>query len=163
MNAAESFCSRWFNDDTQNTLLVIVGDYRTGKTHLAKAIYRYCSFAAPNTSKAKIFRCAGIPTTLYLNWAEAACEFGEKNFSVVHDCFKSDMLILDDIGAENDPWKIASNRLYQILSRREKKFTVITTNIQPNHWSDYYEGRIADRLMRNSVVVDLTGMPPFRN
>ena len=77
------------------------------------------------------------------------------------DCLESSLLVLDDIGAENDPWKIAADRLCQILSRRERKFTVLTTNIKPADWPVKFDGRINDRLLRNSCIVDLTGVPSF--
>jgi DNA replication protein DnaC len=48
-----------------------------------------------------------------------------------------------------------------VLSRREQQFTVITTNIAPDNWNTRFDIRIADRLMRNTNVVDLSGVPSF--
>lgn len=73
----------------------------------------------------------------------------------MEDAFNSDLVIIDDVGSENDPWKVCADRFCQILSRREKRFTVITTNVKPEQWAERFDGRISDRLMRSSVVVSI--------
>jgi len=80
---------------------------------------------------------------------------------MIHDAMDSDLLIVDDIGAENDPWKICADKLCQVMSRREKRFTVITTNIQPAQWAQVFDDRINDRLLRNSVVVDISNVKSY--
>lgn len=79
------------------------------------------------------------------------------------DAFENDLVILDDIGAETDQYKsgIPNDKLCQILSRREKRFTVVTTNIAPQNWMERFDGRINDRLCRNSVILDISGVPSY--
>jgi DNA replication protein DnaC len=149
------------NNLANNSLLVMVGDSGCGKTHTAKAIHRFCRLAAMNAFNTRNWGESVIPLSLYLSWPEVASEFNAKNFNVVKNAMEIELLILDDIGAENDPWKICADRLCQIISRRENKFTVITTNIKPSMWADAFDLRIADRLVRNSVVVDLSGVPSY--
>lgn len=160
-DAAEAFCGRWFNHDTNKSLLVIVGDFGSGKTHTAKGIYRFALSASMAAFETKKWPGGRFPQSLYLSWPETASKFGERNFSAMVDAFDSDLVIIDDIGAENDPWKLCADRLCQILSRREQMFTVVTTNVQPASWSERFDGRINDRLLRNSVVIDLTSVQSF--
>ena len=103
------------------------------------------------------------PSAIFLQWPELAVEFAAKNFSAVQDANSSDLLVLDDIGADNDPWSVARDMLCQILSRRERKFTVVTTNIQMQDWAEKFDVRINDRLMRNSIIVDLSNVPSYSN
>jgi hypothetical protein len=36
-------------------------------------------------------------------------------------------------------------------------FTVVTTNLRPEHWRERFDARIADRLFSNARMVDLFG------
>ena len=74
----------------------------------------------------------------------------------MEDAFNADLVVIDDVGSENDPWKVCADKFCQILSRREKKFTVVTTNVTPEQWTERFDGRINDRLMRSSVVNQLS-------
>lgn len=161
-DAAEAFCARWVKNDKSKTLLVIVGTFGSGKTHTAKAIGSFCTAAALNAfEKGGWDKLGSLPSTIFISWPSVASEFNEKNFSVMDDAIKSALTILDDIGAENDPWKICADKLCQILSRREKMFTVVTTNIEPAAWASKFDGRIEDRLLRNSIVIDISNVPSF--
>ena len=79
------------------------------------------------------------------------------------DACRADFLVIDDIGAESDRYKSgeAIDKLCQILSRREGMFTVVTTNVEPSNWSALLDARVADRLLRKSVVVDMFEVPSF--
>lgn len=158
---AENFCARWFNNSPKNSLLVIVGTYGSGKSHTAAAIFRFCLNAAMRSYELRKWPGSQFPTCHYLRWPEVVSQFEQKNTSAMTDALETSLLVLDDIGADHDPWKVAADKLCQILSRRERMFTVATTNIQPGEWAERFDGRIADRLLRNSVVVDLTGVPSF--
>jgi DNA replication protein DnaC len=159
---AEKFCGRWAKNNPAKSLLVIVGEVRTGKSHVAKKIFRFCHTAAFTAFESQCWGTRAIPSSLFLPWPEVVSALVEKNRSIMDDAFQTDLLILDDVGADNDPWKIGGDSLCQILSRRENKFTVITTNIQPAQWVERFDQRVADRLLRNSVVVDLSQVQPYR-
>ena len=94
-------------------------------------------------------------------WPEIANEIAESKNEWLTDAIDCELLVLDDVGAENDPWKRCADKLCQILSRREKKFTILTTNIKPESWPAQFDGRITDRLLRNSVVVDLSSTESY--
>ena len=158
---AEKFCARWFNNSPRPALLVIVGDFGSGKTHTAKAIFRFCSAAAFSALETKKWGADHVPSAIFLDWPEVATEFAQSNFTIMQDAAETDLVVLDDVGSENDPWKVCSDKLCQILSRREKKFTVVTTNVSPANWTERFDGRINDRLMRNSVICDISTVPSY--
>lgn len=160
-DTAEAFCSRWFKNNPAKSLLVIVGTYGSGKTHVANAIRIFCSRAAFSAFETGRWGTTKVPQIIYASWPMLANEFNEKKFYVLAEMNHAELLVIDDIGAENDPWKVCADKLCQILSNRERKFTVITTNIEPAEWQARFDGRISDRLLRNSVVVNLTGVKSY--
>ena len=161
--AAEKFCGRWFNNKSDKSLLVIVGVYGNGKTHTARAIYKFCSDAAMSAFETQRWGGGKIPSAIFISWPEASSAFADKRFGLMQDAVENDLVVLDDIGAETDQFKsgICKDKLCQILSRRERKFTVVTTNIGPANWETELDGRINDRLMRNSVIVDISNVPSY--
>lgn len=153
---AMAFCKRWFTNSPHHTLLVLVGESGCGKSHIGKAIARYCESAASLAFDARKWDKGGrIPITTYVRWPEQTDHFKTGDYSMQEEMIDTDLLVLDDIGAEHDPSKNAADKLCQVLTRREKKFTVVTTNIKPLEWPTKFDTRIADRLMRNSVVVSM--------
>lgn len=152
---AERFCKQWFRNDNTSPLLVIVGDFGTGKTHTAKRIFKFCNAAASTAFDKGHWGKSNYPASTYIHWPEAASAFQEKEFGIMEDAFNSELVIIDDVGSENDPWKVCADKFCQILSRREKRFTVVTTNVSPEQWTERFDGRINDRLMRSSVICQL--------
>ena len=144
-------CERWllryYLGNTRKSLLVLAGHTGCGKT---KTAYKVAEWA----------RGAG-GTIVVESWPEVADGFKEGCYGVIGDMIEAGLLILDDVGAEHDPSKNGQDKLCQILSRRERKQTLITTNIAPDQWMEFFEARITDRLFRNSVHVDLSGAPSF--
>lgn len=161
--AAEQFCKRWFNNNREQSLLVLVGDSGTCKTHLARRIDYFCRAAAPMAFDRGMHGSSRVPDSMYLHWPSTVAKFGDKKVGnmIVDDASSCTLRIIDDIGAEQDPWGDAKDRLCQILSRSEDRFTVITTNISPRDWANKFDTRIADRLLRNSVVKQLRDVPSY--
>jgi DNA replication protein DnaC len=155
----QAWCRRFFNHDPQQTLLVIDGEPGNGKSHCAKAAFRWLlqvSFAAWEARK-----YPRVPLVSFFHWPTITDAIREKEFGAVQEAFEADALVLDDVGADDDPWKQSADKLCQILSRREKKFTLLTTNIGEHEWTEKFDARIVDRLMRNSVIVNLAGAPSY--
>jgi DNA replication protein DnaC len=153
-NEAERFCARWYHNRPHPSMLVLSGPSGVGKTHTAKKIYQFARCAAFSAMEDGMWGFS-VPSVLFVRWPEVADGFKEGNYGVIQDSLDASLLIIDDVGAEHDPSRNAADKLCQILSRREQMFTVITTNIEPMMWSEKFDMRIADRLLRNSVIVDI--------
>jgi DNA replication protein DnaC len=157
---AEFAKSFFFNATCRN--LVLVGNSGCGKTHAAKRLRAWATVNAAAAFDTRLWDKKGAyPEALFVSWPEVTEGYYAGRFDVTHEFFQTDLLFLDDIGAERDPKQLATDKLCQILSKREKRFTVITTNIQPEHWLTRWDERIADRLLRNTLVVDLTAVPSY--
>lgn len=152
----QDYCGRWFRNEPSKSLLVIAGPPGTGKTHVARAVSRFASALATLAWESGYWGKDNIPNYFFMSWPVASGQFMGKQFGLTEDAIHHSLTILDDIGAENDPFNIAKDQLCQILSARQSKFTVVTTNIMPEHWEEKFDARIADRLLRNSVVKILT-------
>ena len=78
-----------------------------------------------------------------------------KNREHYEDTIRSDVVFIDDAGAEEDRFKSgAATRLFgDLLGDLEGKFVFITMNIPPDQWAEKWDGRVEDRLMRKSPVV----------
>ena len=79
----------------------------------------------------------------------------------MNDLFSATLLILDEIGGGHDPTGFGVDKLCELLSAREQKWTIVTTNITPAAWPQIFDRRITSRFFRNSTIVDLTGVPDF--
>ena len=158
---AERFAGRWFKNIPRPAMLVLAGNSGTGKTHVAEKVLNFCNQAAFTAFESGSWGENHIPSSLYLSWPETTDAFKSGLYGVLQDCFTVDLLILDDIGAEHDPSKNATDKLCQILTRRENKFTLVTTNIIPSVWPERFDIRVADRLLRNSIIIDLTAVESY--
>jgi len=53
------------------------------------------------------------------------------------------------------------DKLCQILSLREKRWTLVTTNVKPSEWVEKFDLRTASRFTRSSTIIDLSGVPEY--
>ena len=104
---------------------------------------------------------AMIPNAVNVLWPEIVDGFKQEQWLIVNTLQNEYFVGLDDIGAEHDPSQIGAEKLYLILSRREFKFTIITTNVEVSDWQNRFERRIASRLFRNFTHIDLSGVPDY--
>lgn len=163
---AQRFCFRFVNNDRNSSMLVLAGHTGCGKTKIMTFMHTYCNAAAwqayhRNKGENGWRGHSSIPAVHFASWPRVTSEILNKCEGSLLDLLEVDCLFLDDIGAENSAFGIASDKLCQVLSRRERRFTVITTNISPEDWNTRFDVRIADRLLRNSVVVDMTDVPSY--
>lgn len=155
-DSAERWAGRWYRNKPQPALLVLAGHSGTAKSHTALRLWDYCERAAYNSFEAGSWvNPLHVPSILFLRWPEVCTGFDANEYGALNDAMESDCLFIDDIGSENDPWKKHADKLCQILTRRERKFTAVTTNVGAANWSAAFDKRIADRLLRNSDVVEL--------
>lgn len=156
---AQDFCSRFYLRLTSHSTLIIAGKSGTGKTRVARAVARYARAVAFHAMESRYW--PNPPSCLFASWSTITDGFKLGEYGFIEDANNADLLIIDDLGSEHDPSTNAADKLCQILSKRERKFNLITTNIQSSAWPKRFDARIADRLLRNSVVIDLNGVKSF--
>ena len=144
-------------------MLVITGKSGCGKTRVAHAIYDFCNAVAFDSycKNEGWVKETHTPSVHFDSWSRINTAIANKNEEPLRDLFEMDCVVIDDIGAETDSFKVGADRLCQVLSKRERMFTVITTNIPSDQWSERMDSRISDRLIRNSVVVEMGDCPSY--
>jgi len=158
--AAETLCGHWVKQCAGHRLLYISGETGTGKSHVGRRIERFCRMSSHVALKQMGRGRTAMPSLGYFRWPELANEFRDKSLSALRDLMEMDFLFLDDVGAEDDPFNVVSDKFYQVLSRRENRFTVITSNKSAPDWAQI-DPRITDRLLRNSHIVGMNGVPSY--
>jgi DNA replication protein DnaC len=149
------------NNDELQPLVVLCGNPGCGKTEL---LNRMAKWGRANSMALceQFWKYRRRPLCLTrVSWPTVCDGFKEGDYGVVKDLIDTDFALIDDIGAEYDPSRNAADKLCQILSRRESKWTLITTNIAPDSWHQKFDARIEDRLLRRSTIVDMFDVPSF--
>lgn len=163
----EQFCARWFRNKAGcDRVLVLAGHSGCGKTHAMRGALRFADAARVAAAELALWKWP--PGTMWENWAVLSRQIVEGGKGIhmhelLADAIETDTLFLDDVGSESDKFRSGEtiDALCQLLSRRERKWTMITTNVIPREWPKQFDARVADRLWRNSVVCDLSDSPTF--
>lgn len=157
-DAVEKFARGWYsNNKSSPKLLVIVGRTGCGKTHCLRAMASWARFASVSAWEAAMW--PEPPSVHFCSWPELCEDFArDPKLDLIGDLVQQKLLALDDVGAEIDRWKTGEMnvKLQIALDRRSKLWTAITTNIEPSGWASRWDERIADRLLRNSMVCDVS-------
>lgn len=119
--------------------LIFSGDTGTGKSYIASVI---CT-AVTKKGFGALFVNAVTLNELFLKRHLAPLEEKEKILQPFFDC---DLLVIDDLGAENFYNNVTAVYLYMLLMERTDKNTIITTNLSPEDMLIRYDARIASRL-----------------
>ncbi len=141
-------------------LLVIYGENGTGKSHCSKAVFRWATHAnVQYVDQGHVHNL--MARSRFVSWPELLDDFKNGGWDIVDDLNECALLVLDELGGGHDPSGVGTDKLCQILSRREDRWTIVTTNVIPAAWEERFDRRIASRLFRNSIVVDLTDVPDY--
>lgn len=159
-NAVWEFCVGFIRDPEHGKRLVIYGNNGSGKSRTAKAVSRWVRDRAFDIPLVIRGHNSSTVWCELVNWSERVGEFKEGSWDI-DDLLECPLLILDDLGAEHDPSKCGADKLYQILERRERKWTIITTNVGPDFWEHKFDRRISDRMLRHSQIVDMSRVPSY--
>lgn len=143
--------------------MAISGSSGTGKTTVARALYRFSEAHGPDI---QIAHGLNHWSSIMLKWPSVAEADDESDFREVEaKISESTFVVLDDIGSEIDRFKTGSPaaRLTRILSLIEerRKWSVITTNFDRKKLVDSYDSRTADRL-RAYNWMELGDIPSYR-
>lgn len=123
--------------------LVLLGDYSTGKTHLAAAIGNYRSSVG---SPPLLVSVPDLLDYLRASFHPESRESYDRRFEEIRTC---SLLILDDLGAQSStPW--AKEKLYQLFNYRydAELPTVITSSLK----LDDIDARLRMKLIDNRIA-----------
>lgn len=104
-----------------------------------------------------------LATVQFMFWPGVVDRFKppQLDYETVEEALCQSLVIIDDMGAEHDPSGIGREKLFFMLERRAKQWTVMTTNVPPEQWETKFERRIASRFLRNCQAVDLSQVPDY--
>jgi len=150
--AAQSYAVR-FAAKGPKRLLVVSGATGAGKTHLARSLYHWAQSVAITLWTEGKWQAP--PIADFIEWSNLVKLDAREWRDFLFDTDRTNLLVVDDIGSEVDQYKSGEpiERLRLLLSRREDKWTVVTTNVSPLVWQKTWDARVADRLMRNSQII----------
>lgn len=156
LRAAKNFCVAMATDSAPDYWLSLLGPSGTGKTMLARKCVKFfkdnLDFYLDERFDPAIersLRKGGVKP-----WVSAISDMVNGDYSGLRN-LKADWLVcLDDIMAEYSRHKeLSVAKLYEVLSAREGKFTIITANIGLDEIGSRMDVRISSRLLRNEAVV----------
>lgn len=161
-NSLWAFCKDYAKQPNRGRRLLIFGNNGCGKSHSAKAVYRWASRLAIDLPL-----CVGddgirLSTAEYVHWQSFIKHMmATKQWDASEALKDPDLLVLDDIGSEHDPSGFAKSELSLVLEQRETSWMIMTTNFGPDAWDDRFDRRIASRFLRNCDIVDLSRVPDW--
>jgi DNA replication protein DnaC len=144
--------------------LTFCGLSDTGKTMLAKAIlaelrlnaWGHCDAVEPAIIKGHLTRF----TAELFDWRKVSDGFKDGKWGYVEAMEEPWLTVLDDVGADYDPRKIAVSKLDQVLRSRHGKWTVITCNMTLEQIAEQMDPRISSWLIRDgNTVVEINATP----
>lgn len=160
--AAYRFCSGVWDTPTSGYLLVIYGANGNGKTHVARNVFNWIKKVGHARGCVTEKNHVSFLQAIFWHWPGLLDTLKSGNWDVVDDMFKIPVLILDEMAGGHDPSQVGTDKLCQVLSKRENKWTLVTTNVTPDEWESKFDKRIASRLFRDSEIVDLSMAPDFK-
>ena len=132
--------------------LTIYGASGCGKTHLSK-LARHA------------IRQAGIECQMH-NWPRCLVRILSGEYGLIGHLCRLPVLILDDLGAEyiesDRSAALDASKLYEILDDRLTKWTLISSNLSPEHIGDRLDVRIRSRLYRGrNEIIDMSSAEDY--
>ena len=131
--------------------IFLSGDCGTGKTHLAVALL-LTVWERRNVGYTPIF----LPSVEF--FLELKKSFAREGEMSVLDKYSDSILVIDDVGAEKiSDW--SRQVFYTLIDRRyrNKKQTIITSNLSLDEFAGKFDDRIVSRLCENGRAITLTG------
>ncbi len=148
-----NFIKKWtdgYPNITKN-FITIIGKTGVGKTHLATIVAN--NFL--DKGKTVAFYNALSLNKIFLR---AHLSPIRERAGILQDVYDVDLLVIDDLGVEQILNNVTIEYLYDLLTERTKKATIITTNLDQNMLKEKYDDRVFSRLTaHNAIVSTLTG------
>lgn len=156
-NLAIKYCDNWEKMFTENIGLMFYGTQGIGKS--------YTSFAIANRLLSKLVPVIAISTIGLLERIKKTYNsYGtEGEIEILNQLSDAKLLILDDLGAENDTaW--VKEKLYEIIDNRDRhgKPLIVTTNLTREQLQKKLTGsdgvnRTYDRLIKMCQPIEVKG------
>lgn len=164
--AAVKFCVDMASPDVPPYWIVFLGRSGIGKTYLLRMIANFFERCVAYMADERLSRGGNRYSRRggIKEWNEALNEMiGLGDYSGQNQLKEDWFVALDDIGAEYERNQaLSASKLYEVLSKREGKFTVITANRSVQQIGETLDVRIASRLLRHgSVVLDPKGLKDY--
>lgn len=147
-------------DKQKSASLLLVGDYGTGKSHLAVAVTKELMN--------KGFTCLFLSVPKLLTKIKQTYN-GDTSFNeadILELIESVDLFVLDDLGTEytnlnreNDNW--THTKLFEVLDSRSGKPTIYTTNLSSDELELKVNSRNLSRIMDGTEVIKMNG-PDYR-
>lgn len=159
--ALQHFCCGVLADPINGKMLVLFGENGTGKTCSTRMVSRWIQKVGPSNKYVDRDDNVRFVDGVFWSWPELLDAFKNGGWDIVESLFGATVLILDELGGGHDPTLVGVDKLCQVLSKREKKWTIVTTNILPENWQEKFDRRIASRL-NAAQWIDLSKVPDYR-
>lgn len=134
--------------------LLFFGKTGTGKSYLAAQM---CKQSILLGKSAKLMSAYDFNALMLRCHTSPAAQMD----SILHDVLKCDLLVIDDLGTEPKIRNVTNEYLLLVLEERgrNKRSTLLTTNLSPNDILNFYNERIFSRLVdkRNSLIIEFSG------
>ena len=141
--------------------LVLLGPVGTGKTHLAIALTKWYDDQHKILVAGEPYNAAHVEFWTVPEFFEAMDRYQrEEKVSPFVRVLEADLVVLDDLGAENSSaedrrgrWMLS--KLHEIFDfrYRQKKRTIVTTNLTPEQLSKRYGDRLLSRMAEMGFCV----------
>lgn len=162
---------RWaagcLRNDRTGRLLVLAGRTGVGKTAVAKRAIAAISRIAPQAWAMGLsgHRGACVRAT-WFSWSDLAglAPWQRNDSTEWPEVIGTTAVMLDDVGAETDQYRSGAPaaNLGRILDARAGLWTIVTTNISPDHWAKQWDSRVESRLYEHAVHVVMKTAPDWR-
>lgn len=156
--SAVKFCLDMAAGEVEPYWIVFLGKSGIGKTMLTRGVVRFfrgrlSRLRDETRGQSGDYFCRRGG---FKEWAEVLNEMLGFDYSGIQQLKDDWFVALDDIGAEYEKNQaLSASKLYEILSKREGRWTVITANRSVQQIAQTLDVRIASRLLRHgSVVLD---------
>jgi len=140
---------------------VLVGANGCGKTHSLNAVANWIAKVGHGIQYEVPPNKITYVMAESWHWPSLVDKLKSGQWDLVTELIEAGVLLVDELGGEYDPSKMASEKFSSILSHRENKWNMITTNIMMGDWERIMERRIASRLFRNATIIDLSQVPDY--
>jgi len=153
IKGASEWWNRFLNCD-RPCWLVLVGSSETGKTHVLDWIWK----EAKHRGLTHAFKASFNPRRIW--WPDFVNQLRAGNaYEEIADVRSWPLLAVDEIGASRDTTGFISDQLYFMLAQRERKWTVLTSNLTMEQFTKMDE-RITSRALRNDgVLIEVKTVP----